>query len=45
MPSGRIIHSIALILGTIVRTIDCVYRQLPDGNPPLAELKALQSEQ
>jgi hypothetical protein len=38
-------HSIALVLSTILRTIDCVYLQLPDANPPLAELKASQSEQ
>ena len=45
MPSGRVYHRIALILETILRTIDCVYLQLPGGNPPLAELKASQSEQ
>jgi len=45
MPSWRDYHRIALVLGTILRTIDCVYLQLPGGNPPLAELKASQSEQ
>jgi len=45
MPAWRDSHSIALILGTILRTIDCVYLQLPCGNSPLAELKASQSEQ
>ena len=38
-------HSIALVLGTIHGTIDCVYLQLPGGNPPLPEVKALQIEQ
>jgi hypothetical protein len=45
MRSWRDYHRIALVFGTILRTIDCVYLQLPDGNPPLAELKASQSEQ
>ena len=45
MPSWRDYHRIALVGGTILRTIDCVYLQLPGGNPPLAELKASQSEQ
>jgi len=45
MPSWRDYHRIALVLGTILRTINCVYLQLPGGNPPLAELKALQSVQ
>jgi len=45
MPSGGDYDCIALILGTILRTINGVYLQLPDGNPSLAELKALQSEQ
>jgi hypothetical protein len=44
MPSWRDYYHIALVLGTILQTIDCVYLQLPAGNPPLAELKALQSE-
>jgi hypothetical protein len=44
-PSWRDDHHIALVLGTILLTIDCVYLQLPGGNPPLAELKALQWEQ
>jgi len=44
MPSWRDYHDIALGLGTILRTINCVYLQLPGGNPPLAELEALQSE-
>jgi hypothetical protein len=38
-------HCIALVLGTILRTIDWVYLQLPHCNPPLVELKASQSEQ
>ena len=42
--SLRDYHSIALVLGTILRTIDCVYLQLPDGNHPLTELQALQCE-
>jgi hypothetical protein len=45
MPSWCDYHRIALVLATILQTIDCVYIQLPDGNPPLAELKASQSEQ
>ena len=45
MPSWRNYHSIALVRGTILRAIDHVYLQLPGGNPPLAELKALQSKQ
>jgi hypothetical protein len=45
MPSLRDYYRIALVLGTIHRTIDSVYLQLPGGNPPLAELKASQSEQ
>jgi len=45
MPFWRNHHPIALVLGTIHRTIDCVYLQLPGGNPPLAELKALHMEQ
>jgi hypothetical protein len=45
MPSWRKYHRIALVLGTIHRTIDRVYLQLPGGNTPLAELKALQMQQ
>jgi len=45
MPSWRDYHHIALVLGTILRTMDCEYLQLPGGNPTLAELKASQSEQ
>jgi hypothetical protein len=45
MPSWLDYHSIALVLGTILQTIDCAYFQLLGGNPPLAELKASQSEQ
>jgi len=45
MPYWRDYHGIALDLGTILRTIHCLYLQLAGGNPPLAELKALQSEQ
>jgi hypothetical protein len=45
MPSWRNYHSIALVLDTMHRTIDCVYLQLPGGNPSFAELKAFQMEQ
>ena len=45
MLSSRDYHRIALVLGTILRTIDCVYVQLPVGNLPLAELKASHSKQ
>jgi hypothetical protein len=45
MPSWRDYHRITLVLGKILRTIHCEYLQLPDLNPRLAELKALQSEQ
>jgi hypothetical protein len=45
MPSSPDYHRIALVLGTILQTIDWVYLQLPGGNPPLAELKASQREQ
>ena len=45
MPSWCDYHSIALVLGKILRTIDCVYLQLPGGNSHLAELKVSQSEQ
>jgi hypothetical protein len=45
MPSWRDYQRIALVLGTILQTSDCVYLQLPGGNPTLAELKASQSEQ
>jgi hypothetical protein len=38
MPSWREYHCVALVLGTILRTIDCVYLQLPGGNSPLPEL-------
>jgi hypothetical protein len=44
MRSWRNDHIIALVVDTKHRTIDCVYLQLPSGNPPLAELKALQME-
>jgi len=45
MPAGRDCHCIAHVLGTILRTIHCVYLPLSDGNPPFAERKASQSEQ
>jgi hypothetical protein len=45
MASWRDYHRIALVLGTILRIIDCAYLQLSDGNPSLAELKASQSKQ
>jgi hypothetical protein len=45
MPSSRDYERIELVLGTILRTINIVYLQLPGGNPPLAELKVLQSDQ
>jgi len=44
MLSWHSYHRIALVLGTILRTIDYVYLQLPSGNRPLAELNTLQSE-
>ena len=44
MPSWRKYHSIALVLGTILVTIDGVYLQLPSQNPPLADRNALPSE-
>jgi hypothetical protein len=45
VPSWRDYNRVALVLGTILRTINSVYLQLPIVNPPLAELKAWQSEQ
>jgi hypothetical protein len=45
MPCSRDYHRVALFLGTILQTIVGVYLQLPNGNSPLAELKASQSEQ
>jgi len=45
MPSWRNYHSIGLVIGTILQTIDFAYIQLPGGNSPLAELEALQTEQ
>jgi hypothetical protein len=45
MPSWDNYHRIALSLGTILRTIDCVYLQLPGGSPTLGELKASPNEQ
>jgi hypothetical protein len=45
MPSWRNYHRIALVLGTILETIDRVYLQLSGGNLPLPELTASQSEQ
>jgi hypothetical protein len=45
MHSWRDYYRIALVPGTILRTIDCVNLQLPEGNPPLAERNASQSEQ
>jgi hypothetical protein len=45
MPSWCNFDSVALILGTILWTIDLVYLQLPAGNPLMAELRASQSEQ
>jgi hypothetical protein len=44
-PSWYDYHRIALVIGTILQTIDGVYLQLPGGNPDLAELKASQREQ
>jgi hypothetical protein len=38
-------HIIALVFRTILLTMDCVYLQLPSGNPPFPVLKALESEQ
>jgi hypothetical protein len=37
-------HCIALILGTVRRTFNCVSLQVLDGNPALEALKALESE-
>jgi hypothetical protein len=45
MPASRDFQRIEPVLGTILRTIDIVYFQLPGGNPSLAELKVLQSDQ
>jgi len=45
MPSWREHHSIALVPGTILWTIVCVYVQPPGGIPTLAEMKALHMEQ
>jgi hypothetical protein len=45
MPSWRNYHGIALVNGTVHRTIDCVYLQLPGGHLPLEELEALEMEQ
>jgi len=39
MPCSRGYRSIALVIGTILRTIDCVYLQLPGGNAPLTVLQ------
>jgi hypothetical protein len=44
-PSWCDYHRIALVIGTILETMDGVYRQLPGGNPDWAELKASQREQ
>jgi len=44
MTSWHDYHSIDLVLGTILQTIDCVYLQLPCCNPHLAEGKASQCE-
>jgi len=38
-------QSIALVLGSILRTIDCVYLLFSGWKPPFAELKPWQSEQ
>jgi len=43
MPSWHGYHSIALVVGTILGTIDPIYLQLPGGNSPVAELKASRS--
>jgi len=45
MPSWREYHSIALLLGTVLQIIVCVYRQFPCGNSSLAKLKASQIEE
>jgi len=39
MPSWHDYHGFALVLSTILQTIECVYLRLPGGNPPSAELK------
>jgi len=41
MPCWRDHHSIALILCTILQSIDCVYLQLPGGNPPFGRAKSI----
>jgi len=41
--SWRNYHCIALVVGTIARTIGWVYLEFPDWNPPLAEFKPSQS--
>jgi len=38
-------HSVALVLGTILHIMDCLYLRLPGGNDPLSVLKESQSEQ
>ena len=45
MPSSCADHSIALVLGTILRTIDSVQHHVPCGIPHFAELNALQNEE
>jgi len=45
MPSWPDYQWIAIILGTILRVIDCVYLELRGGNPVWLELEALQREQ
>jgi hypothetical protein len=43
MPSWCDYHPIALVIGTIHPTIDCVYLLLPGWYPPLAELQPSQA--
>jgi len=45
MRSWHNYHSTALVLGTLLPTIDCVYLQAPGGNLSLAELKASELKQ
>jgi hypothetical protein len=45
MPSWCDYDRIALVIGIVLRMIQCVNFQLPGVNSPLAELNAVQCEQ
>jgi len=45
MCSWREYHSTVLVLGTILRTLDCVYLQLSGRNPSFAKLKVWENAQ